>query len=65
MLELEWNLEIILSSTFVDEETDYMAAQRPQLGSGRYRMQFSAFYTWNSVPLKYSLQKKSGFIYRI
>lgn len=61
MLELEWNLETVLSSTFVDEETDYMAAQRPQLGSGRYRMRFSI----KIVPLKYSLHKNSSFIYRL
>lgn len=41
ILELEWNLEIILFSPFVDEETDYMAAQGPQLVSGRCGMHVS------------------------
>lgn len=29
MWELKWDLEIILFSLFVDEETDYMAAEIP------------------------------------
>lgn len=38
MLELEWNLEIIVSDHFVDKETDYMTAQGPRLLRGRYEM---------------------------